>query len=181
MHGSLLLVQWRPSSVFANDRIETAKIGQGENMKKSQTRVRAGDRLDGSTHTGLLGHRRMWLRIKCAFLTLNHDLQNLCRLVVSCGELWWVLKWRVVMSCGRLRWGVACCCMCEIEVRGLWRVVAGCGVGHRSWNWLSGLWWVVVPQLHLLERLASCGELWRLVVSCGKLWYARINGISIKV
>ena len=39
---------------------------------------------------------------------------------------------------------------------GLWRVVAGCGVGHMIGNWLSGLWLVVV--------------------SCGELWYARING-----
>jgi hypothetical protein len=36
------------SSAFANDRIETARIGQGEKMKNSQTWVRAGDHLEGS-------------------------------------------------------------------------------------------------------------------------------------
>ena len=41
---------------------------------------------------------------------------------------------------------------------------------------LSGLYWVVVPQLKLLELVASRGEFWRVVVSCGELWHARING-----
>ena len=60
--------------------------------------------------------------------------------------------------------------MGESSVSGLWRVVAGFGRGRRSGNWLSGLWWVVVPQLKLLELVASCGELWRVVAGCGELW-----------
>ena len=48
--------------------------------------------------------------------------------------------------------------------------MAGCGRGHRSGNWLSGLRWVVVPRLKLLELVVSCGELWRVVAGCGELW-----------
>ena len=45
--------------------------------------------------------------------------------------------------------------------------MAGCGRSHGIGKWLSGLWWVVVPQLGLLEFV---GELWRVVASCGGLW-----------
>ena len=49
--------------------------------------------------------------------------------------------------------------------------MAGCGRGHRSGNWLK---WVVVscmvPQLKLLELVASCDELWPIVAGCGELW-----------
>ena len=58
----------------------------------------------------------------------------------------------------------------------MWQVVVG--AIYRSGNWLSGLWWVVVPQLKLLELAVSCGELWRVMAGCGELWYARINGDS---
>ena len=27
-----------------------------------------------------------------------------------------------------------------------------------------------MPQLELLELVASCGELWRVVAGCGELW-----------
>ena len=73
------------SSAFA---IETARIGQGEKMKNSQTWVRAGDHLEGSPAPQTTRPQEDVVENKCAFLTVNHDLQELCGLVVSCGELW---------------------------------------------------------------------------------------------